>query len=303
MKTIDLHIHTNCSDGAHSPFEVLDISKQYELSAISIADHDTISAYTESLFTYADDLEIELIPAVEISTLDNEGRKYHILGYGIDLTSILLNEKFDQLNQDRINNAIEVAKLLEKDKWTIDIENILSKGATLTKGTIGRAVVKHPQNITSLKELFGYQPTEDEFVEKFLIKDKKYYVKYPNKIQAVEAIELIHNSGGIAIHAHPFGNIHKGDKIEDLIDRLTNWGIDGFEAIAVGFDTAEEGKEIEYRKEIEEICIKRNLIVTGGSDFHSRDPKVADKYVDVGFHNHRWSIPYSILENLKKHMN
>ena len=68
MQRRDLHIHTNMSDGSFTPKEVIDEAYQNGVSTIAIADHDTIEAYTEELFKYAESKNVMLIPAVEIST-------------------------------------------------------------------------------------------------------------------------------------------------------------------------------------------------------------------------------------------
>ena len=86
MKMIDLHIHTNYSDGNLNPKEVIDEAFKNNVSTISICDHDTIDAYKEDVFTYAKSKEIELIVGVEISTKNKEG-KFHILGYNFDINN------------------------------------------------------------------------------------------------------------------------------------------------------------------------------------------------------------------------
>ena len=85
-KKIDLHIHTNCSDGDNSIYEVIDMAINNKLDMISITDHDTIGAYEEELFDYAKDNNIKIIPGVEIST-KNDKCGIHVLGYNIDLNN------------------------------------------------------------------------------------------------------------------------------------------------------------------------------------------------------------------------
>ena len=88
-KKIDLHIHTNKSDGKLSPKEVIDEAVKNKVSTIAIADHDTVEAYTDELFSYAKEKNINLIPAVEISTKTKKCG-IHVLGYNIDIN----NEEF-----------------------------------------------------------------------------------------------------------------------------------------------------------------------------------------------------------------
>ena len=85
-KLIDLHIHTNISDGMFSPKEVIDEAYRNNASVISITDHDTIDAYTDEIFEYAKSKNIILIPGVEISA-KAERSGVHILGYNFDINN------------------------------------------------------------------------------------------------------------------------------------------------------------------------------------------------------------------------
>ena len=93
-KKIDLHIHTNKSDGKLSPKEVIDEAVKNKVSTIAIADHDTIEAYNDELFNYAKERNINLIPAVEISTKTkkiNQKEKVFLM------KSIKVIQKLDQI--------------------------------------------------------------------------------------------------------------------------------------------------------------------------------------------------------------
>ena len=79
-RIIDLHMHTTCSDGALSPFEIVDKAKENGVSTIAIADHDNTAAYTDELFAYAKEKGVEIIPAVEMSTHQKK-IGVHVLGY------------------------------------------------------------------------------------------------------------------------------------------------------------------------------------------------------------------------------
>ena len=92
MEKIDLHIHTNCSDGMLSPKEVVDEAVKNGVSTIAICDHDTIDAYQEELFQYAKSKNIKLVVGVEISTKTNKSG-IHVLGYNFDLENQEFKEK------------------------------------------------------------------------------------------------------------------------------------------------------------------------------------------------------------------
>ena len=88
---IDLHIHTNKSDGEFSPIEILNFAKENNVKFLSLTDHDSLDAYTEDVFEKAKELDITLITGVEISTkIDKCG--IHVLGYNVDINNVELNE-------------------------------------------------------------------------------------------------------------------------------------------------------------------------------------------------------------------
>ena len=99
-KIIDLHIHTNCSDGILSPKEVIDEAVKNKASVISIADHDTMDAYTIELENYVKEKKIKIIPAVEISTKTKKAG-IHILGYNLDKNHKKLKETLSILKNAR----------------------------------------------------------------------------------------------------------------------------------------------------------------------------------------------------------
>jgi len=91
---IDLHTHTNCSDGDYAPAELLRLAKKRGVKTIAITDHDTVDGYDKELFLLAKELEIKLIPGIEFSTIDEEsGQKIHALGLGIDSDNKALREE------------------------------------------------------------------------------------------------------------------------------------------------------------------------------------------------------------------
>lgn len=110
---MDFHVHTSCSDGQLSPKEVIDKALQNQVSVLSITDHDTTQAYTDSLFSYAKEKGIQLIPGVEIST------KYkkvgiHVLGYHIRLDDKHLLATLKSLRNARHDYLYQVTKKLNQ---------------------------------------------------------------------------------------------------------------------------------------------------------------------------------------------
>ena len=111
MKQIDLHMHTNKSDGALTPKQIIDEAVKANLQAISITDHDTIDAYTDETIKYAKEQGIKLIVGVEIST-KSDRCGIHVLGYNFDLNNEDFKQKLDRIRNARHDYLKAVAKKL-----------------------------------------------------------------------------------------------------------------------------------------------------------------------------------------------
>ena len=104
MKFADLHLHTCFSDGTYSPEELVKQAAKKGLSAIAVADHDTVGAIVPAAKAALKE-NIEVIPAIEL-TCEHDGSEIHILGYFIDYKSRLLKESLERLNKNRRESSI-----------------------------------------------------------------------------------------------------------------------------------------------------------------------------------------------------
>ncbi len=241
----DIHCHSNCSDGADTPSELLSKAIQAGLQGLSITDHDTIDAYTLRLFEEAENLKLALLPGVEISS-ELDGMSVHILGYGYDLASAHLKEFLTRMQEKRgeRNRAI-LQKLAAKNMPVTEEE--LQNFARLR--TIGRP------HIAQLMVNKGYVSTIRDAFEKFLKEGASCYaagIRY----QPMEVIQEIHKAKGKAVLAHPH-IIKKGSFLRKLLDLP----FDGIECYYSKLDKALEKPWLGIAKE-------RGLIATGGSDYH-----------------------------------
>ena len=141
---IDLHIHTNCSDGTLTPKEVIDEALKNNVKILAIADHDTIDAYTSDLFNYASSKGIQIIPAVEISTKYNKVG-IHILGYNIDINNKELKDTLYNIRNSRHKYLQDVSIKLKELGYIINIEN-LSKIESVTKAHIANDIITNKEN-------------------------------------------------------------------------------------------------------------------------------------------------------------
>lgn len=227
-KIIDLHIHTTISDGILTPKEVIDTAVKNNVSVLSIADHDTIDAYTDELFAYAKEKNIELIPAVEISTKYNK-RGMHVLGYNYDLNNQEFRERLDKLKNARHNYLYDVATKLEALGYVVNVAE-LDKIEAVTKAHIALDVIGNAQNEKLLLDTFEHIPSKGEFIETIMNEGCPAYAK-KESISPKEAADLIRAAGGKVVLAHPVAYKYEdGVTEEDIENVVREMGIDAIEA-------------------------------------------------------------------------
>ena len=241
---VDLHLHTNFSDGTYTPEELAAQGKRLGFRALALSDHDTVEGCARMATACARD-SIEFIPATEL-TAELDGYEVHLLGYFIDTTDAkLLVElaRFQQVRQDRIREMVARIQKLNvplREQTVFEVANCRSPG----RPHVARALVQA-----------GLCTNLDEAFERFLRKGKPAWVpKF--KMSADQAIDLIHNAGGLAVLAHPVLN-----NCDELIPQLVECGMDGLEC----YHTKHPWAVAEhYVKMAEQL----GLLVTGGSDCH-----------------------------------
>lgn len=244
----DLHIHTSSSDGKLSPFEIIQHAKEVKLDTIAITDHDTIEGLIilqkTGLFPNKD---IRIIPGIEFSA-HMPKHEVHILGLNINIFYQPLIEKMQEVVEERwlrFERMVEKIQKLGYDLSKADVLTIAGDTQSIGRAHIARALVE--------KGLFA---NVGAVFEKLLYKGKPAY-EHHYKLETSEIVELIHAAGGKAILAHP-GLV--GD--DDIVMQILAQDIDGLEVYHPRHDEVETRK---YRQLAEE----RNLMITGGSDFHA----------------------------------
>jgi len=303
IQKIDLHTHTNCSDGLLTPKELLKKAKDYGIIALSITDHDILQAYEDkSIFDFAISLGIELVSGVEFSTIDINNNKYHILGLMIDISNQSLISVVEQSQNSRLLYAKKVSELLRSDGWFIEIEGLLNSKESITKAHISRLIIENPKNEKKILEYFKNMPNEGMLIEFLLIKGKKYYIPSEKSLTPKEAIDVIHDAGGVAILAHPTFNIIQGEDLKVLCERFKSLNIDGFEAINIQFDKSNDDKRVDFVKNFSEYAEANNLLITGGSDFHHSNKDLIGNFIDLGFEGDEYMVDISILKKIKEYL-
>lgn len=257
-KFSDFHIHSHYSDGVLSPIEIVDRYEKNGYKIISITDHDTILG-SQIAYEYARDREIDVISGIEMSTISNEGYEVHILGYYIDYFSKALNSAISLLDSYRNERNEALAKELNELGYEISTEEVrgLNKGRFVGKPNIARLLMKKGY-INSVEEAFDVIFKREEIKS---IKKKVFRTE--------DAINVIHEAGGIAILAHPMEMISKNEEREEFQKRLNIFLNEMIEMRVDGIECFHPSASDDDSKMLREYAILNNLIITGGSDFHS----------------------------------
>ena len=276
-KIIDLHIHSNLSDGELSPKEIIDRAVNNGVEVIAIADHDTTITYNDDLFNYAKENNVKLITAVEIST-KYKGIGIHVLGYNFDINNKLLTDKLYSNRNARHIYLHDVATKLKEFGYVIDV-NSLDKIDGVTKAHIASNTVENIDNEDLLLKIFGYVPERGEFIETIMNEGCPCYVE-KETISPMEASDLIREAGGKVILAHPVAYKYEdGLTDNDILNLVNEMKPDGIEANYVYLDR--NGNKINECIHWNNFAKHHNLITTIGSDFH----KVDNVHPDIGLIN------------------
>ncbi len=244
---LDLHIHTTASDGAWPPERVVEAAYRGGLDVIAIADHDTTAAYAAAR-AHGEDLDVQIVPAIEVSST-HQNREIHVLGYFVDLESMDLRAYTARAADRRRRRMQEMLRLLGESGIEVSLRDV-EEAAGPDRVNIGRPhlarVLVQRGHASSVHHAFAT-----------LIGDQHAAFVPTGLLSPVEAVDLVEAAGGIAIWAHP-----PGDLVDALLPVLLDRGLRGLEVYRPSSSRHDVLR-------LEDICRSRNLLVSGGSDWHS----------------------------------
>jgi len=252
---IDLHTHTNASDGTDSPSQLIDKAINRGINILALTDHDTTRGWDEAksaLLNHPSQTEMKLVLGSEISCQDDNGISIHMLGLLFNPDYQPLFEVLERTRENRHSRMERIiARLNEAGiDITIDEVNAQRKGdATLGRPHLADALVAR-----------GHVASRDEAFAALLHNKSKFYINHYSP-SPVETIKLIKAAGGVAIIAHPLAS-QRGRTISmDLFESLIAAGLDGIEV-----DHRDHSEN--EKSELLRFAIENELIVTGSSDYH-----------------------------------
>ncbi len=240
----DLHLHTFFSDGTFTPEELVARASQLGFSAIALTDHDTLEGCDRAAAACVA-ARIEFIAGTEL-TAEHADIEVHILAYLVDTQNQVLLQRIAGFQAVRQRRIREMVGALNKLGLPLKAEAVFALANCQSPGRphVARALVK--------EKLIG---SLDEAFDKYLKKGRPAWVP-KTKMSAMEAVELIHQAGGLAVMAHPGLN-----RSDEIIPDLVAAGLDGIECFHTKHSTTMAERYLEFAE-------KYHLLVTGGSDCH-----------------------------------
>ena len=258
---IDLHLHTNNSDGDDSTKEIIQKAKDLDISLISITDHDTVNAYDD--LKDIDTMGIKIIPAVELSCA-YESEMRDILGYNIDIEKMRkilksLESKEEDIKREK-ELLTEYIDVFRKNGIIVDDGLKIEDGEKNEgyKSTIISAL-GHEENIKKYPSLMNPSAF---FWDNCANKKSSFYVDESRFFKTIkQTIDIIHEADGMAFFAHPCIHHMEHDRVEKMLDYARSFGLDGVEVLHAKHSIKDREFLIDYAN-------KHNIYKSGGSDYH-----------------------------------
>ena len=247
---IDLHTHSNFSDGTDTPSELINKAHAAGLSAIALTDHDTIAGWEAA----ANHLRpgLSLVLGAEISCQTEDGISVHMLGLLFDPLNVDLSAMMERTRDNRIGRMEKIIARLNAADYQITMDDVqaqLSDGATLGRPHLADALVAK-----------GYMKSRDQVFAEVLHNDSPFYVAHYSPTPEV-AIATIKGAGGVAVIAHAMASLRGRVVSVESFESYVRAGLDGIEVF-------HRDHSLENRQLLSAITDEYDLVKTGSSDYH-----------------------------------
>lgn len=239
---VDLHMHSTSSDGSLPATEVVEAAARARLDAIALTDHDTLAGVSEAREA-GERLGVRVVPGVELSAHDRD--EVHMLGLHISRFEVL-ESRLTGFREGRRTRAERIVRRLNELGVPVTMEGVLEHARN---GAIGR-----PHVARAIMAL-GLARDQREAFDRWLGFGRPAYVEKAY-LAVRDAIELVHESGGIVVLAHPGASATRA-----RLESLRALGLDGVEV-------RHPSHSAEDIARIGALADHLELLPSGGSDWH-----------------------------------
>jgi predicted metal-dependent phosphoesterase TrpH len=264
----DLHVHTSCSDGVHSPEAIIELAKKAKLKTLSVTDHDAVTGIVPAQ-RKGKELGVEVIPGIEFTT-DSHDTEIHILGYFIDYHSPELLDTIKKIQRGREDRIYGICEKLKGIGVELEAERVFELAGHRDAGR---------PHVANALLAAGYVKSFKEAFNKYIAFGGPAYVPH-YKLSPVEAVALVVKAKGIPVFAHPGTS-----SCDQVIPELMAAGLAGLEV----YHRCHKPKQVEHYLELTK---KYDLLVTGGTDFHGFENTLEAALGSI-------TIPDELVEKLK----
>ena len=277
MGFVDLHVHSNASDGTFSPSEVVRLAARTGLDAIALTDHDTTAGIAEASRAGVQ-YGVEVVPGIEVSS-SYQGREIHILGFFVHPEDPALEHVLEQFRERRDERNREMLRRFAADGIILTNEELCAgnPNTVITRAQVARALLAR-----------GLASSMDQVFKKYLQYDGRYC---PPKayLSPGEVMDALLSGGAFVALAHPF-QYKLGDKgTQELTAFLAGMGMKGLEVYHSSHNRLESMK-------LQAMASAYGLLSTGGSDFHgSNKPDIS-----IGWGRGGLKVSSLLLDDIKK---
>ncbi len=254
---IDLHTHSNVSDGSQPPADVVASAAQAGLDVVGLCDHDTTSGWLEAIIA-GEQLGVEVIPGVEISCARGPVG-IHMLGYGINPRYAELADELERIRNDRVPRAKAVVRRLNALGVEITWQDVV--GQVSNETVVGRP------HIADAMVARGVVADRHEAFARYLNRSCPAYVSH-RVLDPASAVEMITAADGVAVIAHPKAGRGGAQVSDELIANLCQVGLVGIEV-----DHPDHPQQI--RPALADLADQLQLVKLGSSDYHGTGKTIA----------------------------
>jgi predicted metal-dependent phosphoesterase TrpH len=249
MPGIDLHTHTNRSDGTLTPQELVALAAERGLDVVAVTDHDTTDGLEEATREGLR-VGVEVVPGVEFSS-EYRGASVHVLCYWMDLANPELQAELQRLRDDRFRRGERMIEKLRDLGFDVSFERVreIAGGGNIVRPHVAQAMVEA-----------GIVGSEEEAFERWIADGKPAHVA-KHALDPLDALALIRGAGGLCVLAHPGMWGDQTEVPQELIERMAAAGMAGLEVDHPDHDA-------ERRARYRALAVELGLIPTGGSDCH-----------------------------------
>lgn len=277
MGYIDLHAHSNASDGTLSPTQVVELAAREGLRAIALTDHDTVAGIREAEEA-AERTGVELVPGIEFSCVW-KGTEIHILGLFVDMDDPSFVRQVQELLKVRDERNEEMIRRFQADGMDITLEGLKAgePDTVVTRAHFARLLVEK-----------GYAATLDTAFKKYLQYGGRYCIR-KEKIDPEKAMDILVKNGAFPSLAHIMQYKLGWEEDKKLLAYLKELGLKGLEVYHSSHNASQSIR-------LQDLAVRYGLLPTGGSDFHGANKPD----IQIGVGRGGLKLSYGLLEAIKR---